>query len=129
MGLTTKYNSFSPSSYYPIFIKSEVKWVTLYLIVIGLAFFATIQALEVAPVPEIKANGSDVSVRADKDELLAISVSLLADDLDGTNADWWVAASTPSGWYYYDSVTSWMFAGNSNAPLTSELDGSFAFLE
>lgn len=51
-------------------------------------------------IPDIKVNGSDGPVRLDQSDTLSITVAL--DNNDITNdADWWLAADTPSGLYFF----------------------------
>jgi len=63
------------------------------------------------PVPDIKANGSDVPVTLSQGDNLSVTVTLDPGILDGENADWWVVVNTPfdppSGWYYYDLNMGW----------------------
>ena len=41
-------------------------------------------------------------------DTLSVTVGLASEDFTGDNADWWTAADTPFGWYYYDvSSDSW----------------------
>ena len=54
------------------------------------------------PVPDIKANGSDGPVYLAPNDNLSITVGLNPASHPGENADWWVVADTPFGWYYYN---------------------------
>ncbi len=37
----------------------------------------------------------------------------------GEDCDWWVAADTPFGWYYFDVFTmNWVYAGDSYTDLS-----------
>ena len=67
----------------------------------------------VAPsVPDITANGSDGPVTLSASDTLIVDISL--DAVNSNNADWWLAADTPLGWFYFDVGTmSWVFAGPS----------------
>ncbi len=50
--------------------------------------------------------------------MLSIEGSLVVGDRSGKNADWWVYAETPFGWYYYEYETdSWIYAGTSYTDL------------
>jgi hypothetical protein len=60
-----------------------------------------------APSPDIKANGSDGPVTITQSDNLSVTVELDAGDNSGENADWWVVADTPFGWYYYNLSTGW----------------------
>lgn len=57
-------------------------------------------------VVDIKANGLDDFVRINTVEPLTVTITILSGDNLGKDADWWVAADTPNGWYYYDEGTS-----------------------
>lgn len=47
------------------------------------------------PLPDIKANGSDVPLTIPQGDLLTLIVSLNPGSHDGEDADWWVAVYTP----------------------------------
>jgi YVTN family beta-propeller protein len=69
----------------------------------------SITVLKVAePAPDIKANGSDDPLFVTPSESVDISISLDPGDYPGVQADWWVAAKTPFGWYYYDNTGTWL---------------------
>jgi hypothetical protein len=59
------------------------------------------------PTPNIKANGSDNTITTGTDDTLSITVSLCAGDSSSVNCDWWVAADTPFGWFYYNPSMGW----------------------
>lgn len=56
------------------------------------------------PIPDIKANGSDlpITILPDEDQIVSISISLDSRDYYGQNADWWCLIESPLGWYHYD---------------------------
>ena len=58
-------------------------------------------SLEPSPITDIKANNSDGPLTITQSDPLSITVEL---DAAGhtDNADWWVLADTPMGWYRYD---------------------------
>ena len=58
------------------------------------------------PIPAIKANGGDGPLTISSAENLTISVSLTCGDFCGSDADWWVAQSTPSGTFKYYNLSS-----------------------
>jgi len=57
-----------------------------------------------APVPDIKANGSNGPVYITTSDTLSVTVGLSAGGYSGHDADWWVVNDTPFGWYYYNVV-------------------------
>ena len=58
----------------------------------------------IPPVPDIQANGSDGPIIITQSDTLQVTVAL--DSKGNTdNADWWLLANTPFGWYYYDYST------------------------
>ena len=68
--------------------------------------------------PDIKANGSDGPVTILESQTLKVAVSLDPGDFTGVDVDWWVAADTPHGWFYFDAGTfGWVFAGSSPGDL------------
>jgi|Deesub1362A_J573_1020465.scaffolds.fasta_scaffold00162_33 hypothetical protein len=69
------------------------------------------------PVPDIKANGSDGPVNVSQGSVLSVTVTLDPGNRAGDDADWWMAANTPFGWYSYNG-TDWIYAGPSYTDLT-----------
>ena len=63
-----------------------------------------------APVPDIKANNVDSVISLTTTDTLTLTASLDAGTSEGVNADWWVVASTPFGWYYYVHPDQWYYA-------------------
>lgn len=63
---------------------------------------------------DLKANNSDGPVTISTSNVLSVTASLNAGSSSGTNADWWVAAGTPFGWYYYVYPDSWNYAPDLN---------------
>ncbi|UCE73019.1 MAG: hypothetical protein JSV56_08240 [Methanomassiliicoccales archaeon] len=60
------------------------------------------------PVPDIKANGSDGPITITSSDTLSITVELYSGINAGIEADWWLVANTPLGWYYYDKSAGWL---------------------
>jgi hypothetical protein len=61
-----------------------------------------------SPFPDIKANGSDGLVNITHGDPLSVTIALNPGDMAGKDADWWVVADTPMGWYHYDvGSNSW----------------------
>jgi len=55
------------------------------------------------PTPDIKANNLNGPITIHSADVLKLVVSLNpAAAYTGQNADWWLVASTPFGWYYYN---------------------------
>lgn len=80
--------------------------------------------VRVSPAPDVKANGFDTLINITSDDNLLVTVVLNAGSNIGLNADWWVAASTPFGWYYFDvSTMSWVLAGSSYTSLSPTHQG------
>ncbi len=76
------------------------------------------------PTPDIKANGSDGPVNINTGLNLSVTVELDSGSKTGEDADWWVAESTPDGWYYYSLITSWTSAGSSYTGLSPTYQGA-----
>jgi hypothetical protein len=71
-------------------------------------------------IPDIKANNMDVPITISLGSNLTVDVSLYPGSHSGQNADWWVLADTPFGFYYYNLSAGWqpgIFATN-QGPLT-----------
>lgn len=62
----------------------------------------------VLPEPDIKANGSDAPIVITKSDALSLTIELDAGAYPGVEADWWLVAMTPQGWYYYDKSVGWL---------------------
>jgi hypothetical protein len=60
------------------------------------------------PVPDIKANGLDGPITIGRSDTLAITVQFDAGTFSGEEADWWLVARTPLGWYYYHKTSGWL---------------------
>lgn len=54
-----------------------------------------------APVPDITANGSDGPITIPHGTNLTLTVTLDPGGYSGENADWWTAAISPFGYYWY----------------------------
>jgi len=59
-----------------------------------------------APLPDIKVNGSDGPITLYQNDTLTITVSLNNNGITD-NADWWLAADTPFGLYFY-TFSGWV---------------------
>jgi YVTN family beta-propeller protein len=59
------------------------------------------------PVPDIKAKGSDGPVDLALGETLSVTIALDPGIYPGVQADWWVLANTPFGFYYKNLSFGW----------------------
>ncbi|HHF53335.1 hypothetical protein DRP98_09565 [candidate division KSB1 bacterium] len=66
------------------------------------------------PAPDIKANCSDGPLTIFPGDNLTITVILFPGSHDGEDADWWVAATSPFGLYWYTLDLGWV---RSDAPI------------
>lgn len=62
------------------------------------------------PVPCIRANGSDGPVTMAQKEMLKVTVSLYPRQYEGQGADWWLAAVSPLGLYWYTFNSGWVLS-------------------
>ncbi len=60
-----------------------------------------------APLPTITANGISNLLTVSQSTPVSISVSLEPASHDGQNADWWIVADTPFGWFSYVYPGGW----------------------
>ena len=64
------------------------------------------------PIPDIKANSSDVPITLGTSDNLSINISLAAGSNMGVDSDWWVAVNTPfappNDWFHYDLSSGWI---------------------
>lgn len=71
-----------------------------------------------APTPDIKANGSEGPITITPTTLLSITLTLNPGSFSGTDADWWVAARTPFGVYWFtDGIWTTSFGVTYQGPL------------
>ncbi|MEW6608153.1 MAG: VCBS repeat-containing protein [bacterium] len=68
----------------------------------------------IPPEPDIKANNSDGPLIILQGTILTITVSLVPGSYSGKEADWWVAATSPFGLYWYTLDSGWV---RSNIPI------------
>ena len=63
------------------------------------------------PIPNIRANDSDLPIFVSTAQLVRITIELEPRGYTGANADWWLAVSTPfaapADWYSYVYPTGW----------------------
>jgi len=67
---------------------------------------ATIVCFHTTPLPDIKVNNSDGPITLYQNDTLTITVSLNNNGITD-NADWWLAADTPFGLYFY-TFSGWV---------------------
>jgi len=60
------------------------------------------------PVPDIKANDSDGPVTLPQGDNLTITVALAPNEHEGEEADWWIKAGSPLGFYWYKYPNKWI---------------------
>ena len=63
---------------------------------------------ELNPVPSIRGNGVNSALTVGSGALLNVAVSLESGGQDGQPADWWAAALTPEGWYWFTLDSGWI---------------------
>ena len=69
-------------------------------------------------LPRVWVNGGPGPLSVTLGEQVVVDISLLPRDAVGTDADWWVAANTPYGWYSYsDELKQWVHVGQSHLDL------------
>jgi hypothetical protein len=59
--------------------------------------------------PDIKLNGMDNLTTLTSSTTLKVTIQMDAGEQAGEEADWWIAAETPMGWYYYEYPGVWHF--------------------
>ena len=75
-----------------------------YIVIISVIFFGLLgwqsTVFAQTPIPDIQVNGSDEPITLSQSDTLTVTVTL--DNNDRTdNADWWLAADTPFGLYFF----------------------------
>lgn len=113
---------FSPVSYRGAF-SAENNWLEDWTA--AAAYGMIVTSSGVNPALNITANGSSTTANLKKGDNLRIACSLNSGSFAGQNADWWVAADTPAGWFYLNAVTFyWVFAGSSPTDISFTLQHS-----
>ncbi len=79
------------------------------LVLLGL-FYSHSWAASAAP--DMKLNGRDALTTLTTTSTLTATVQMDAGEQAGEDADWWITAQTPMGWYYYDYPDGWYFGGD-----------------
>gem|GEM_PF-3425699 len=62
---------------------------------------------QLAPLPDVKANGSDNAVTISSSENLNVTVALETSGVTG-NGDWWLLTMSPFGWFHYNVQQDWL---------------------
>lgn len=75
------------------------------LLILGLAYSNSLGALA---VPDLKLNGADKVTTLTTNSSLTVTIQMDVGDQAGEPADWWIAAQTPMGWFYYEYPEGWM---------------------
>ena len=91
------------------------------LLFLGLVYS---QAGATSAAPVIRLNGMDDMVIHTQTDTLTVSVQLDAGDQIGEQAEWWIVANTPSGWYYYQYADIWNFGGDGLEDLMPAYQGA-----
>lgn len=68
--------------------------------------FAQDSTNTLSPVPVALANSTAGALTIPASATLVITVGLTPNSAAGANADWWLLALTPAGWYYCDYLTA-----------------------
>ncbi len=90
------------------------------LLLFGL-FYSDAKA--VSATPNIKLNGVDNLTTLSTAGTLTATVELNAGEQTGEEADWWILADTPMGWYYYEYPGMWHFCGDGMEDLAPAYQG------
>ena len=91
------------------------------LLLLGLVYS---HAEATSAIPDIKLNGMDDMVTHSSSSALTVSIRLDAGDHSTAQADWWVIAHTPAGWYYYQYPEIWHFGGEGVEDLMPAYQGA-----
>jgi hypothetical protein len=79
-------------------------------------------ATTVEPTPTITANDATDAVVVDALTPLTVRIALDPGDFSGERADWWVLASTPSGYYWYTPAGGWQASATAVPAYVGKLD-------
>jgi len=90
------------------------------LLLIGLCYS---HAGAAPATPDIKLNGVDTALTFTSNTTLTATIQLDAGEQAGEQADWWIAADTPIGWYSYQYPDTWEFSGDNMSDLVPAYQG------
>jgi len=67
--------------------------------------------------PCIRINGSSAATAAASPDAISVTVELAPGSYAGVNADWWLLANTPAGWYYCNACGQWQSSASGITPV------------
>ena len=73
--------------------------------------------------PDLKLNGMDELTTLTFSSTLTATVQMDAGDQAGEEADWWIAAETPMGWFYYEFPDGWYLGGDGMGDINPAYQG------
>jgi hypothetical protein len=74
-------------------------------------------------VPDMKLNGMDDLTTLTSSATLTAAVQMDAGEQAGEQADWWIVAETPMGWYYYEYPGMWHLGGDGMGDMSPAYQG------
>ena len=90
------------------------------LLLLGLSYN---HAGAASATPDLKLNGMDDMTTLTTYSSLTATVQMDAGDQTGEPADWWIAAETPMGWFYYQYPGGWYWGGDNMDDLSPAYQG------
>ena len=96
------------------------------LLLLGL-FYSHSWAASAAP--DIKVNGMDDTFTLTSNSSLTATIQMDAGEQTGEPADWWIAANTPVGWFYYQYPGMWYTLVNGVEGLAPAYQGNLFSLK
>ncbi len=92
--------------------------VVMTILLFAICLFANGAPAQAGCMPDIKANGSDAPIAISQGDPLNVSIQFDPGTEAGKQGDWWVAAYTPSGFYYLSlSALSWVKSSGELPPI------------
>ncbi len=75
---------------------------------------AIVESAFSAPLPNIKANGSDGPIKIKTTDTVTLSLGLEGESYEGVDSDWWIIQYSPGdNWYYFNAFTwEWDYLDN-----------------
>jgi len=91
--------------------------------ILFLAVLSCSDAGAASAVPDLKLNGVDDLTTLATTSTITATVQMDAGDQSGEQADWWIAAQTPMGWFYYEYPDGWYWSGDGIGGLSPAYQG------
>ena len=98
-------------------------WITVIPATLLLLGFLYGTSWGTSAVSDLKLNGADDLTTLTTNSSLTVTIQMDAGDQAGETVDWWIAAQTPMGWFYYGYPNGWYLADGGMDSLSPAYQG------